>query len=40
VEQAVGAGIETLIANGRKPEQIPALVAGGGVATRFAAKGK
>lgn len=40
VEKAVGAGIETLIANGRKPEQIPALVAGGGLATRFAAKGK
>lgn len=36
VEQAVRAGIETIIANGRRPEQIPALVAGGGTGTRFA----
>lgn len=36
VENAVNAGIETLIANGRRPEQIPDLVAGGGRATRFA----
>ncbi len=37
VETAVRAGIETVIANGRRAEQIPALVAGGGVGTRFAA---
>ena len=37
VEQAVSAGIETIIANGRRPEQIPELVAGHGIATRFAA---
>ncbi len=36
VEKAVSAGIETLIANGRRPDQIPALVAGQGIATRFA----
>jgi glutamate 5-kinase len=36
VEKAVSAGIATLIANGRRPEQIPDLVAGRGVATRFA----
>lgn len=35
VERAVTAGIETLIANGRRPEQIPDLVRGGGIATRF-----
>jgi glutamate 5-kinase len=31
VERAVNAGIETLIANGRRPEQIPDLVGGLGV---------
>lgn len=36
VEQAITAGIETIIANGRRPEQIPSLVAGGGTGTRFA----
>ena len=36
VEKAVNAGIETLIANGRRPDQIPALVSGQGIATRFA----
>ncbi len=36
VERAVNAGIKTLIANGRRPEQIPDLVAGLGIATRFA----
>lgn len=36
VEQAVRAGIETVIASGRRPEQIPALVAGEGRGTRFA----
>jgi glutamate 5-kinase len=41
VEKAVNAGIETLIANGRRPEQIPDLVEGRGVGTRFApAKGE
>jgi glutamate 5-kinase len=39
VEKAVNAGIETVIANGRRTEQIPALVAGGGTGTRFAAAG-
>ena len=37
VEWAVGVGVETIIANGRRPLQIPDLVAGGGVGTRFAA---
>ncbi len=37
VEKAVNAGIETLIANGRNAMQIPDLVNGQGVATRFAA---
>lgn len=36
VEQAVNAGIETIIANGRNAQQIPDLVAGQGVGTRFA----
>ncbi len=35
VEQAVAAGIETLIANGRNAMQIPELVEGRGVRTRF-----
>ena len=39
VERAVSAGIETLIANGRRAEQIPDLVAGAGIATRFAPAG-
>lgn len=38
IERSVNAGVETLIANGRRPEQIPDLVAGRGIATRFAAK--
>ncbi len=38
VESAVSAGIETLIASGLKPEQLPELVSGGGLATRFPAK--
>ena len=38
VEAAVNAGIETLIASGLKPEQLPELVTGGGLATRFRAK--
>jgi glutamate 5-kinase len=36
VERAVQAGVLTLIANGRRAEQIPDLVAGRGIATRFA----
>ena len=36
VEKAVRAGVETIIASGRRAEQIPALVAGGGLGTRFA----
>jgi len=38
IRQAVEAGIETLIANGRNPEQLPEILAGRGVATRFAAR--
>ena len=34
VEIAVSSGVETIIANGRRPEQLPALVAGGGIGTR------
>lgn len=40
VEKAVGAGVATMIANGRRADQIPDLVAGGGVATRFAARAR
>jgi glutamate 5-kinase len=36
VEAAVQAGVETIIANGRRPHQIPDLVAGHGIGTRFA----
>jgi glutamate 5-kinase len=36
VEHAVNGGIETIIANGRRFEQIPDLVAGRGIGTRFA----
>ncbi len=35
VEVALSSGIETLIANGRKPEQLLELAQGRGVATRF-----
>jgi len=35
VEAAVGAGIETIIANGNRPEQLLDLVEGGGIGTRF-----
>lgn len=38
VESAVSAGIETLIASGLRPEQLPDLVEGGGLATRFRPK--
>jgi glutamate 5-kinase len=37
VRKATAAGIETVIANGRKPEQLADLVRGGGVGTRFPA---
>jgi glutamate 5-kinase len=40
VEAAVNAGIETLIASGLKPEQLPELVEGTGIATRFRPKAK
>jgi glutamate 5-kinase len=36
VRCALAAGIETFIANGRKPERLPAIVKGTGKATRFA----
>jgi len=35
VEIAVNAGISTIIAGGRNPEQLPDLVAGQGIGTRF-----
>ncbi len=38
VKDAVGAGIETIIAGGSHPEQLLELVEGGGTGTRFAAK--
>ncbi len=38
VEAAVNSGIETLIASGLRPEQLPELVEGGGIATRFRPK--
>ncbi|MFT6861558.1 MAG: glutamate 5-kinase [Akkermansiaceae bacterium] len=38
VKYATGAGIEVLVANGRKPEQILDLVNGGGVCTRFGSR--
>ena len=37
VHIATSAGIETLIANGRRPEQLSALLAGEGISTRFQA---
>jgi len=37
VGRAVAAGIETIIANGRRPEQLAEIIAGGGTATRFTA---
>ena len=40
VEAAVRAGVETVIANGRRPLQIPDLVAGKGIGTRFVPTGK
>lgn len=38
VHEAVSNGIETIIGNGGNPEQLPDLVAGNGVCTRFAGK--
>lgn len=35
VQYAVEHGVETIIANGRNPQNIPALVAGKGIGTRF-----
>ncbi|MEM6915104.1 MAG: hypothetical protein AAF491_00955 [Verrucomicrobiota bacterium] len=35
VKEAVGAGIETVIASGLHPEQLGEIVAGGGIGTRF-----
>ena len=35
VQRAVEAGIETIIANGRKPEQLLELIHGQGTGTRF-----
>ena len=35
VGHAVAAGIETIIASGRRPEQLAEIVAGRGTATRF-----
>jgi glutamate 5-kinase len=38
VQEAVEAGIECVIASGRNPGQVPDLVSGGGVCTRFPAR--
>lgn len=38
VQDAVNGGVECIIASGRQAEQIPAVVAGGGVCTRFSAR--
>lgn len=38
VKLAVEAGVPTIIANGRHPERLAELVAGGGIGTRFAAR--
>lgn len=37
VKLAVDAGVETVIANGRRPDRLAEIVAGGGYATRFQA---
>jgi len=39
VQLAVEAGVETVIANGRHPERLKEIVAGGGHATRFRPRG-
>lgn len=36
VDRAIASGIDTIIANGRRPEQLAEIVAGRGTATRFA----
>ncbi len=38
VKEAVDSGIECIIANGRRAEQLPLIVGGGGVCTRFLIK--
>ena len=38
VQNAVNGGVECIIANGRKAEQIPAVIAGTGICTRFITK--
>ena len=38
VKRAVDAGVQTIIANGRRPEQLLELIQGGGIGTRFLAK--
>ncbi|BDS07123.1 hypothetical protein NT6N_21630 [Oceaniferula spumae] len=38
VKRAVGSGIETCIANGREPERLKDILAGGGICTRFTVK--
>ena len=38
VREAVGAGVETIIASGLHPEQLEELVAGGGIGTRFSVR--
>jgi len=35
VQDAVNAGVTCIIASGRHPEQLPVIIAGGGVCTRF-----
>ncbi len=37
VRKATASGVETIIANGRNPSQLSALLSGGGIATRFKA---
>lgn len=39
VQLAVEAGVETVIANGRRPERLEEIVGGGGFATRFRPRG-
>lgn len=38
VKTAVDAGVQTIIANGRKPEQLLELISGRGIGTRFLTK--
>ena len=40
VQDAVNGGVECIIASGRHAEQIPAVIAGEGICTRFPAKSK